>query len=235
MKARLDELQGQISDHWNRRSREGTGSFGIRDEREHRAWLQDLRPLLPSQPADALDVGSGLGFVTFLLTELGHRATGVDMSQGMVEAATALATQRTHPPFRLGDAMDPPLPPGSVDVVTNRQVVWTLLDPEAAFRNWFALLRPGGRVVSIHLRHVAQPGKSYTQAARQALPSLRLTSTGKLITRFDSRYPDAVADLAERVGFVDPQIVELPTVNQYEREIAGKPSYVALTCFRPFR
>src|SRR5215472_956107 len=69
----------------------------------------------------------------------GHRVTGVDLADGMLNDARALAAERpsqTTPEFRTGDAMDPPLPVSSVDVVTNRKVTWTLLDPRRAPRNW---------------------------------------------------------------------------------------------------
>jgi hypothetical protein len=44
--------------------------------------------------------------------------------------------------FGSDDAMAPPLEPASVDAVASRNVLWTLLEPELAFRNWFAVLRP---------------------------------------------------------------------------------------------
>ncbi len=56
--------------------------------------------------------------------------------------------------------MAPPLQPASVDVVSNRNVIWTLLDPRKAFRNWFALLRPGGRILAVD-RFEAQHGSDH--------------------------------------------------------------------------
>src|SRR6476646_9854178 len=46
--------------------------------------------------------------------------------------------------------MDPPAPAASLDVVANRNVIWTLIDAPRAFRNWWKLLRPGGRILAIH-------------------------------------------------------------------------------------
>ena len=36
---------------------------------------------------------------------------------------------------------------GSYDVIISRDVVWTLYDPEAAFRRWKEVLKPDGRVI----------------------------------------------------------------------------------------
>src|SRR5262245_53812590 len=100
----------------------------VRNEEEHAAWLDSLRPLLPTGPVDALDVGTGQGFLALLLADLGHRVVGVDTAEGMLDAARAHAVESSNPPdFRLGNAIDPSLPPTSVDIVSNRQVVWTLI------------------------------------------------------------------------------------------------------------
>ena len=36
----------------------------------------------------------------------------------------------------------------SFDAVVSRNVTWTLPDPEAAYREWYRLLRPGGTVLN---------------------------------------------------------------------------------------
>jgi protein-L-isoaspartate O-methyltransferase len=46
--------------------------------------MDALRPLLPPPPADILDVGTGTGFLALLLAELGHRVSGIDLSEGML-------------------------------------------------------------------------------------------------------------------------------------------------------
>ncbi|MGO7389002.1 class I SAM-dependent methyltransferase, partial [Rhizobium ruizarguesonis] len=33
------------------------------------------------------------------------------------------------------------------DVITNRHLVWTLVDPASAFKEWFSVLKPGGKVL----------------------------------------------------------------------------------------
>jgi SAM-dependent methyltransferase len=147
--------QDAVVAFWDLRSATYDDSPGhaVHSEAEHRAWLAALGGLLPPPPADVLDAGTGTGFLALLLAELGHRVTGVDLAPGMLaaarEKAAGLPPGPARPRFETGDAVDPPLPPGSVDAVVCRHLLWTLTDPARAFVNWHRLLRPGGRVVAI--------------------------------------------------------------------------------------
>jgi SAM-dependent methyltransferase len=231
------DLQGQLSEFWsNRPTSRSPGTMEIRTEQEHQAWLDALRPLLPAAPAQVLDVGTGQGFLALLLADLGHRVIGVDTAEGMLVAARTHAAGSTNPPeFRPGDAMDPPLAPSSLDVVTNRQVVWTLLDPARAFRNWLTLLKPGGRVLSVHLRqNNFDTGGKYPEAVKAVLPALRLEPNGEaLVTRFDRNYADAVANLARETGFIDVNLVSLEQVDRFEAELGTERRWLALTGIKP--
>ena len=46
--------------------------------------------------------------------------------------------------FLMGDAERTMEADGSYDVITNRHLVWTLVDPLACFREWHRVLKPGG-------------------------------------------------------------------------------------------
>jgi SAM-dependent methyltransferase len=54
--------------------------------------------------------------------------------------------------FEVGDAMTPPWPGPTFDVVLARHVVWALPDPALGLGRWFELLKPGGRLVLIEGR-----------------------------------------------------------------------------------
>jgi SAM-dependent methyltransferase len=230
-------LQEELSAFWS--SRPGSkpaGTMEVRNEEEHLAWIESLRPFLPPSPVDVVDVGTGQGFLALLLADLGHRVIGVDTADGMVEAARAHAVGSPNPPeFRLGNAIDPPLSPSSVDIVSNRQVVWTLLDPVKAFSNWHALLRPGGMVLSVHLRQNAPTtGSQYSDGVKDLLPALPLDSTGLAkATRADRNYPDAVANLARETGFHDVKLTSLEAVDRYEETIGTDRRWLVLTGKKP--
>ena len=49
----------------------------------------------------------------------------------------------------MGDAERTLEQPESYDVLVTRHLVWTLVDPKAAFREWHSLLKPGGRLLVV--------------------------------------------------------------------------------------
>jgi SAM-dependent methyltransferase len=148
----MSDTQSRITKCWNGASAsyDATPGHGLMSEAERDAWQRVLRDVLPPAPADVLDVGTGTGFLAFRAHELGYHVTGVDLSEEMLAVARRTAEGMDEAPaFLTGDAMTPPLPPASFDAVTNRHLLWTLTDPEAALRSWHALLRPGGTLVVI--------------------------------------------------------------------------------------
>ncbi len=106
---------------------------------------------MPPRPGERwLDVGCGRGAV-LLPAAVGvgpsGRATGIDISSGMVEQARRLAAERglDNVEVAVGDAQDPQVD-GPVDVVASSLVLFFLPDPVAALRSWLSLLTPGGRL-----------------------------------------------------------------------------------------
>jgi SAM-dependent methyltransferase len=134
----------------------GLGDIAVRE-----AWRARLVGWLPPAPADVLDLGCGTGSLSLLLTELGHRVVGVDLSVAMVGAAEAKCAGRSAR-FAQGDAADPGFALGAdqrVDVVLARHLLWTLPDPHATLARWIGLLRPGGRLVLVEGRWTVPGGE----------------------------------------------------------------------------
>jgi SAM-dependent methyltransferase len=68
----------------------------------------------------------------------------------MLEQARAKASKRrAEIRFIMRDAENTAEPRQSYDVITNRHLVWTLVDAPAAFREWFELLKPGGKLLIV--------------------------------------------------------------------------------------
>jgi SAM-dependent methyltransferase len=183
-------------------------------------WVEALRSVLPTSPARVLDVGTGTGFVARIAAELGHRVTAIDLSEGMLDVSSA-RDRGLAITFAVGDAVDPPFPAGSFDVVVSRSVLWTLRQPELAFRNWYELLTPGGRMVAIYGLSAAaesepppdakdsghEPAlfeRHYTPETREELTAMYLTGHESLVTAADA------------AGFRDVAVIPLEMVRGWE-------------------
>lgn len=98
----------------------------------------------------ALDLASGTGVISHLLDDLGFKVTGLDWAEPMLERARRKATDRQRKiSFRIGDAENTMEPDEWYDVVVNRHLVWTLVDPAAAFAEWLRVLKPGGTALIV--------------------------------------------------------------------------------------
>jgi SAM-dependent methyltransferase len=106
--------------------------------------------LAPTVGQRALDVGCGRGAALFALAAAvgpNGSAVGLDVAPRMVEATIDEAARAgLLVDARVGDAMAPDLPAGSVDVVASSLVLFFLPDPSTALRRWRELLVDGGRV-----------------------------------------------------------------------------------------
>lgn len=117
---------------------------------EWHAFLRDAIGLDPGQAAaglQVLDLACGTGEISRMLCGLGADVTGLDFSEDMLaRAKTKLAGQSWTPV--LGDAEHLiALDNDSFDFVVTRHLAWTLTAPDAAFAEWFRVLRPGGRLL----------------------------------------------------------------------------------------
>lgn len=145
-----EQLAAQIQDSWAR----GAAAYdteighGRTTARLHDYWLKLLRRLVGAIPLDAVDVGTGTGFLALLLAELGHRVRGVDLTPEMLEFARRGAAARgLAAVFQQGRADALPVEDASADLVVSRHVLWTMPDPRAAVTDWVRVTRPGGRVL----------------------------------------------------------------------------------------
>lgn len=107
----------------------------------HEAVLAELR----ARPVRrVLDVGCGTGILTArtgaLLSGL---VCGLDLSLGMLERAT----RRRVGPWIQANAASLPVHSESVDAVVSTEAFHWFPDPDAALREFFRILVPGGRII----------------------------------------------------------------------------------------
>src|SRR3990170_3560752 len=138
-------LRDEIRDYWSARAETFDDSVGheIFSERERRAWHRlILKHLGPGNGRRALDLACGTGVVSHLMHDLSYAVTGLDWSEAMLARARAKAAQRESGiRFLLGDAERTLEEKESYDVLVTRHLVWTLVDPLAAFVEWFSVLK----------------------------------------------------------------------------------------------
>lgn len=238
------DVQERINTYWTVRSKsyDESPGHGLRNDAERQAWAGALGALLPPPPNDVLDVGTGTGFLALLANDLGHRATGVDLSEGMLAFAKKKAAQRDPAPrFLIGDAVAPDFEPGSFDAVVSRHVLWTLRDPEAAFANWYRLLRPGGRVVIIDSLWFLDEEKDEEQASELQSEVARLwaecygAETRAALPILQASSVEPVMALLRNAGFegVTTQPLEGIAEAEARPETSEKDSRYVIAAVRP--
>lgn len=146
-------LRDEICDYWSSRAATFDLQPGheIFSTSERGAWYELIaRHFDNSTGYKALDLACGTGVITHLLDDLGFDATGIDWSDNMLAIAREKAKKRGRDiTFLKGDAENTREPNEKYDVMITRHLVWTLVDPQAAFEHWFGLLKPDGILLII--------------------------------------------------------------------------------------
>jgi ubiquinone/menaquinone biosynthesis C-methylase UbiE len=147
------DLRDEIKAYWSERAATFDEQPGheIFSEDERAAWHALFeRHLGRGEGRRAVDLACGTAVISHLLDDIGFQVTGIDWAEPMLERARGKARNRARNiHFLLGDAERTMEPDNSADVVTNRHLVWTLVDPPAAFREWFRILKPGGKLLVV--------------------------------------------------------------------------------------
>jgi ubiquinone/menaquinone biosynthesis C-methylase UbiE len=143
------DLTEEIRAHWSRRAATFDMSFGHRIEpgAEAAAWASPMREHLGPAPRRVLELACGTGEVTRLIHDQGHDVTALDFSEAMLARAREKHAGKPRLRFLHADATRTLEPDNSYDAVLCRHLVWTLVEPEAAFADWYRILRPGGRLL----------------------------------------------------------------------------------------
>jgi ubiquinone/menaquinone biosynthesis C-methylase UbiE/DNA-binding transcriptional ArsR family regulator len=119
--------------------------------RSWQAFGQLLLRIVP--PLVVADLGSGEGLLSELLARRCRKVIAVDNSEKMVAFGEAKAKKNNirNLEFRLGDLQDPPIHPGTVDLVILSQALHHAQDPAAALGAAHRLLREPGQVMILDL------------------------------------------------------------------------------------
>ncbi len=154
-----EELKSTIRKGWDA-SAKGYTNVVSDDFHEpiSREWTDLILSFAPSEgKMRILDVGTGPGVFATLMSKAGHDAVGIDISDSMLEEArnnSRLAG--ASPEFVRMDSDRLGFPDGSFDMIISRNVLWIMPDPTAVYKEWFRVLRPGGRLLYFDGAHPAR-------------------------------------------------------------------------------
>lgn len=161
---------------------------------------------------DVLDVGTGTGIIPRMMYDVGARFTGVDISQGQIEAARRLAREEGKKIEFLCIPLEKlELPPDSFDAVTAMQCFF-YFDSAAVLPKLHSLLRPGGRLAICYISWLPLESK-IAGASEQLILKHNPAWTG----HGHVRRPIAVPKGAEGL-FVTERAVQLDVAVPFTRE-----------------
>jgi hypothetical protein len=116
----------------------------------------------------------------------------------------------------------------------SRHVLWTLRDPEHAFRNWWYLLKPGGWVVAID-SFWFDPNRPQTISAgavREQWTRYYSAETQSALPNFALDNVQPLVDLLSTVGFTRVSVEILDAIRAAEATPIGHTARYALVGYR---
>lgn len=146
------EIQERINNYWSLRSDDFSNCRLMDLEGPQRKiWTDIIEEIVKGKKGlNALDVGTGAGFFTFILSEMGHSVTGIDYSEKMIENARINSEKLGFKEIRFlrMNAEVLKFKDESFDIIISRNLTWTLPDPEKAYKEWCRVLKPGGILIN---------------------------------------------------------------------------------------
>ena len=143
----MEHLNQRIENYWDERSKNFSKTRRLElDGVDGVAWRNILQKNLPAdKKLKILDVGTGAGFFAAILSKLGHKVIGIDMSTKMLsEAKKNLRELKLSAEFKRMNAQALDFKDETFDAIVTRNLTWTLPDVKAAYREWRRVLKIGG-------------------------------------------------------------------------------------------
>ena len=147
-------LLEEIQNYWNHRY---TGYSKVNQKElegtQRERWKEQFKRLLPANKnLKILDIGTGPGFFTIILEELGYtNITGVDVSDKMLEVAKEniqkYGKENSSIQLIQMDAQKLEFKSESFDIIVSRNLTWNLEKPQQAYSEWLRVLKSNGTLL----------------------------------------------------------------------------------------
>lgn len=138
-------------------------------------WLA-IRRWLPAVPGHALDAGAGRGIASFALAKDGFSVIALEPDPSALVGAAAIASliSETRLPIEVCQQHSEklPFPDGHFDVVFARAALHHIRDLASATREFYRVLKRGGRMIAVREHVISKPGDLKAFFARHPLHGL---------------------------------------------------------------
>lgn len=191
----------KIEAYWDKQS----DSFDAdHDTEDLQAWMGALECFLGSDKnRNVLDLGTGTGFLANMTAKMGYSTIGIDISKEMMNFGVKHAkTVGSDAIFMEGSVLSLPFMDNTVDFIINSRLIWTLVEPDIAIKEWLRILKPGGKMMCFNRMKEGvglNIGKVNIYEDEEVDKQLAIK---------DARMEE-LRDLLERNGLVDVQIQKL--------------------------
>ncbi|MDO5652577.1 MAG: class I SAM-dependent methyltransferase [Brachymonas sp.] len=192
------EARERVRSFWvaqgNRQDAEHDLQHALHAAQERECWMSLFLQHIPHR-SRVIDMGAGTGYCSLLLAKMGHAVTALDWAAGLLARAEQKASQTgVRLKTQTADMEHAPFTDGIFDALTARSVLWTLVHPERAIKEWHRILRPGG--VAIADLAIGDASAHYEADVEAELPLRQVRSVAELEALFRQQ------------GFADVRIQE---------------------------
>jgi len=197
-----NNIEKVISDYWDNYSSEFDEAH---DTENIEVWKKYLDSLLGEDKNKVvLDMGTGTGFLANMTAELGYTSIGVDISKKMLEYAVKHADEKKLTAvYMYGSILELPFMDNTADYIINARVLWTLVEPDKAIKEWARVIKPGG---SIYCFNRMKENEGITVFKENFYENKEVDE--KLVVQGSKM--DELKNLMERNGLVNARIEQLP-------------------------
>ena len=149
----MGELLKDIENYWTNRA-EGYSDQNKAElaSDQKNAWRDVICEHMPDKEKKdikILDIGTGPGFFPIMLAQNGYKVNAVDYTPEMLVKAKENAGElNEHITFARMDAKNLEFEDDTFDIIVSRNLTWVLEEPDEAYREWYRVLRKGGKMLN---------------------------------------------------------------------------------------